>query len=51
MNKEDRQIRRFRTSCCGAKGVRIARATYRCQKCLKDVSVEYVLFVEAVLPK
>lgn len=47
--RQEKEIRAFRTPCCGAEVQRMARATYRCQECFRDVSLAFVMYVEAVL--
>lgn len=49
--RQEKEIRAFRTPCCGAEVQRMARATYRCQECFRDVSLAFVMYMEAVLRK
>ena len=41
---------KFKTICCKASLVRKGRANYRCSKCDKDNTMEYVLYAQANEP-
>lgn len=40
------KLKDLKTTCCHADFVRVGRARYECEKCKKDVSLEFVFLVE-----
>ena len=42
---------KFKTLCCKASLLRKGRANYRCSKCDKDSTMEFVFYVQANEPK
>ena len=45
-NNEDKLIKEFKTECCKAPVVLKSRANWRCSKCDKDYSLEFVLLYD-----
>jgi len=48
MDKIDKALHDYTTSCCRYDFYVKSRANFRCKKCDKDVTIEVMLFVQSV---
>lgn len=47
----EKQIKAFKTPCCKAEWIIKGRSNYRCKKCDEDVTLEIILFYQALIKK
>jgi len=49
MDKIDKALKHYKTTCCKDDFYVKSRANFRCKKCNKDVTIEVMLFIQAII--